>query len=87
MIAVVKANAYGHGSAKVAQTLQNLGVHYFGVSLIEEGIALRDNGITKNIIIMGGLYPQSLPYITPYRFIVTIDSPDTAIMVNEYFKK
>ncbi|MGB7453519.1 MAG: alanine racemase [Lysobacterales bacterium] len=52
-IAVIKANAYGHGMVKVAQHLQDL-VPAFGVALIEEAVQLRDAGIVKPILIMQG---------------------------------
>lgn len=52
ILAVVKANAYGHGVAHIAPFLQWLGVKMFGVALIEEGIALRQMGITGDIIVM-----------------------------------
>ena len=45
IIAVVKADAYGHGSVKVAQTLHDNGVRTFAVSSIEEALTLREGGI------------------------------------------
>ncbi len=55
-LAVVKANAYGHGMIPVAQKLQELGADYFAVAYVEEGVALRDNGIIKPILV---LHPQA----------------------------
>ncbi|MEG2259685.1 MAG: alanine racemase, partial [Oscillospiraceae bacterium] len=52
-MAVVKADAYGHGSAPIAQTLERCGADWFGVSNINEAIALRKAGITKKILILG----------------------------------
>jgi alanine racemase len=54
-MAVVKANAYGHGSVHIAQKLQELGTDYFAVAYVEEGVQLRDHGIIKPILI---LHPQ-----------------------------
>lgn len=54
-MAVVKANAYGHGSVAVAQKLQNLGTDYFAVAYVSEAVELRDAGITKPILV---LHPQ-----------------------------
>lgn len=51
--AVVKANAYGHGDKVVAKLLDACGADWFGVSNIEEGLALRDAGIAKPILIFG----------------------------------
>ncbi len=54
-IAVIKANAYGHGMVKVAQHLQDM-VPAFAVAFIEEAIQLRDAGISKPILVMQGLH-------------------------------
>lgn len=51
-MAVVKANAYGHGIVKVAQKLQDLGTDYFATAYTEEGVELRDNGIVTPILIL-----------------------------------
>jgi len=54
VFAVVKADAYGHGAIAVAQALAGSGAVYgFGVSLVEEGIELRDAGIELPILVMG----------------------------------
>lgn len=50
--AVVKANAYGHGMDIISEALKNK-VDYFAVSTIGEGVLLRQNGITNNILILG----------------------------------
>lgn len=51
IIAVVKADAYGHGSVKVAQTLHDNGVRTFAVSSIEEALTLREGGIKDKIVL------------------------------------
>jgi alanine racemase len=56
ILAVVKADAYGHGAAPVAATLERLGADGFGVAFAEEGIRLREGGITKPVLILGGVY-------------------------------
>jgi alanine racemase len=50
VLAVVKADAYGHGLIEVAQAAENAGADWLGTALLEEGIALRNKGITKPII-------------------------------------
>ena len=50
VLAVVKADAYGHGLIEVAKAAEKAGADWFGTALLEEGIALRINGITKPII-------------------------------------
>jgi alanine racemase len=56
IMAVVKANAYGHGSVECAKVLEKLKVDCFGVALPEEGFELRDNGISSPIICLGGFW-------------------------------
>ena len=57
VMAVVKANAYGHGAVECAKRLENEGADWFGVALPEEGIELRAAGITKPILCLAGLWP------------------------------
>lgn len=52
-LGVVKADAYGHGSVKIAYKLQTIGADYLAVSSIDEAIELRCNGITMPILILG----------------------------------
>ena len=54
-LSVVKAHAYGSDSVEIARKLQELGTDYFAVAYVEEGIRLRENGITKPILV---LHPQ-----------------------------
>lgn len=54
--AVVKADAYGHGVVPVAVRLQKEGADAFGVALAEEGLELRDAGITAGILVLNGVY-------------------------------
>ncbi|MDP8257297.1 MAG: alanine racemase [Candidatus Alcyoniella australis] len=56
MMAIVKANAYGHGAVPIASNLERLGADAFGVAFAEEGIELREGGITRPIVVLGGLY-------------------------------
>jgi alanine racemase len=52
MMAVIKGNAYGHGIIPVAAFLESIGISYFGVSLPEEAIKLREHGIRVPILIL-----------------------------------
>ena len=52
-MAVVKADAYGHGAAVVAPYLEKLGINYFAVSNIEEAEELRRAGVVGEILILG----------------------------------
>ncbi|MCP4412810.1 MAG: bifunctional UDP-N-acetylmuramoyl-tripeptide:D-alanyl-D-alanine ligase/alanine racemase, partial [Gammaproteobacteria bacterium] len=53
VMAVVKADAYGHGSIEIAKTLQEINVDYLGVAFPEEGIALRKAGVKTRILVFG----------------------------------
>ena len=56
ILAAVKANAYGHGAVECSRRLEQEGVDWFGVALPEEGIELRNAGIAKPILCMGGIW-------------------------------
>ncbi len=56
ILAVLKANAYGHGAVLIAKTLEDAGVDFLGVSLVEEGVELRQAGIGSDILVLGGAY-------------------------------
>jgi alanine racemase len=60
VMAVLKANAYGHGVDEVAPFLASF-ADYIGVALVEEGIHLRQLGISKPILVMGGSLPDQVP--------------------------
>lgn len=60
-LAVVKAFAYGSDTEKIALRLEHLGVDYFAVAYVREGVALRDAGITKPILV---LHPQPVNFDT-----------------------
>lgn len=55
-MAVVKADAYGHGAVRCARRLQEEGVDWFGAALPEEGLELRQNGIEKPILCFGSFW-------------------------------
>ena len=52
LMAIIKADAYGHGAVQVAETLEPLADAY-GVAILEEGVELRQAGISKPILILG----------------------------------
>lgn len=58
VMAVVKANAYGHGAVECARRLAQEGADWFGVALPEEGIELRNAGITKPILCLAGFWGE-----------------------------
>jgi alanine racemase len=58
MLAVVKADAYGHGLIPVARKLAAAGVDYFGVGSLEEGLLLRQAGISQPVLLLLGILPE-----------------------------
>ncbi|MGO9064313.1 MAG: alanine racemase [Myxococcaceae bacterium] len=56
LLAMVKANAYGHGSELIGRALDAEGVELLGVALVEEGVVLRQAGVTTEILVLGGAY-------------------------------
>ncbi len=56
VMAVVKADAYGHGAVRCAQRLEKEGADWFGVATVEEGVELREAGIRKPILCLGGFW-------------------------------
>ncbi len=55
-MAVVKADAYGHGAVRCAERLEKEGIDWLGVALPEEGLALRENKIKTPILCLGGFW-------------------------------
>jgi alanine racemase len=76
VMGIVKANAYGHGLVPVALHLQAQGIEQLGVAFLEEGVALRQAGITIPILVLGGIFgPQVAQFIT-HGLEITVSSLD-----------
>lgn len=73
IIAVVKANAYGHGLLETAHTVKDL-ADSFGVARISEAIALRENGISNPILLLEGFDLAELPIITRHAIDIVVQS-------------
>ena len=57
MMAVVKADSYGHGAVPCAQIAVDCGADYLGAGVVEEGIELRQSGLDTPILILGSIFP------------------------------
>lgn len=75
IIAVVKANAYGHGARRVAATLEAAGATMLAVADIEEGVDLRKSGVRAPILIFGALSVSDLDGVFDHDLTPTISSP------------
>jgi alanine racemase len=60
MMAVVKANAYGHGTVEVSEVLEGMGISYLGVATTDEAVRLRDHGIKTPVLILGSVLPEEV---------------------------
>lgn len=78
IMAVVKADAYGHGDVAVAQALAQEGVSLFAVACIDEAIALRRAGIAGEILILGYTPTTALPLCREYDITQSLVSEDYA---------
>lgn len=76
VMAVLKANAYGHGLVPVAQHMVSLGAPYLGVAFLEEGIMLREAGINTPILVMGGILGNQIPLFLQHNLTLTASSVD-----------
>jgi len=61
IMAMVKADAYGHGAGEVSRVLEEEGVRSLGVATVEEGVELREAGVSSQILVMGGLMGEGSP--------------------------
>lgn len=78
VICVTKANAYGHGAAKVALTLEAAGATTFAVADIEEGVTLRDAGVRGQILVFGALSVSDLDHLFTHHLTPTVSTPSAA---------
>ena len=72
VMAVVKANAYGHGLLEVSTCLNRAGIRDFAVATLEEGIRLRQGGVTGNILILGYTPASLAGYLREYGLAQTV---------------
>jgi alanine racemase len=78
VIAVVKANAYGHGAGQVARALEGAGADLLACADIEEGAALRSAGVRADILVFGALSVSDLDGLFDCRLTPTISTPGAA---------
>lgn len=74
LLAVVKADAYGHGAVAVAKTALAAGAHVLGVAMIEEALHLRDAGITAPILMLSEPQPSAMGAAAKGGLVLTIYS-------------
>lgn len=82
ILAVVKADAYGHGFMDISRELETLGVNAFGVAFLAEAIQLRKSGSDKPILLLGGVYPGQERKCIGYNLSTAVFSIEQAQALN-----
>ena len=78
IMAVIKADAYGHGAIPCAKAAVDTGVEYLGAGIIEEGVELRENNITEPILILGSIFPDEVADLVRHNFATILCTPHLA---------
>jgi len=76
IMAIVKADAYGHGLSEVARTLAGAGVDWFGVTSADEGVELRRQGFSQPILLLTGFWEGEQSALTDFDLVPAIYSED-----------
>jgi alanine racemase len=77
ILAVVKADAYGHGAVPISRKLEKIGVEYLGVAIAEEGVELRKGGVKAPILVLGGIYDGDIEKIFRFNLTPVVFHKDT----------
>ena len=81
IMAMVKANAYGHGLYEISSELLKQGVDYLGVAVLEEGVYLRERGITAPILVLGPINTDQIFEFITHDIEITSSSIDKSISI------
>ena len=87
IMAIIKANAYGHGLVEIARNLEQRQIDYLGVAFLEEGIELRQNGITLPILVLGGILGEQIPQFVNNNLTLTASSVEKFQQIEAYCKE
>jgi alanine racemase len=80
---ILKANAYGHGLVRIARLMQDIGAEIIGVAVLEEGILLRESGITMPILVLGGILGNQVPHFLKHELTITASSIDKVKQIDK----
>ena len=72
VMAAIKADAYGHGAVEVARSLESEGIYMFGVASVEEGVELREAGISARVLVLSPVLHGQIDAVLEYNLIPTI---------------
>jgi len=87
IMAVIKADAYGHGALPCAKAAIESGVGYLGAGVIEEGLELRENGIKDPILILGGIFLDEVADLVHHNLSTILYTPQLAEALSKEGKK
>lgn len=76
VMAILKANAYGHGLVATAKKLEQAGAPYLGVAYLEEGLRLRQEGVQAPVLVLGGIVGAQIPRFLAADLSLTASSVD-----------
>ncbi|MBQ3106629.1 MAG: alanine racemase [Eggerthellaceae bacterium] len=83
LMAVVKADAYGHGAVRCAKTALNSGAEYLGVATVQEGIELREAFVNAPVLVLAEPPLSAIPLLLAYKIMPSVYSPEFAIQYAE----
>lgn len=86
-LAVVKANAYGHGMEAVANCALDSGASYLGVAFAEEGVRLRESGILAPILLLGATNEAHMDDVIAYDLMPAVFTVETLRLLQEHAAK
>ena len=81
-MAVIKTDAYGHGAVMVAKALEKIGVDAFAVATVEEGVELREHGVTEPILILGHVFPDMMKAAIDHELTMAVFNEGNAVMLS-----
>ena len=87
IMAVVKADAYGHGATPCARKAVETGVDYLGVGVIEEGIELRESGLTAPILVLTSIFPNDAEDLVRHDLATILCTPTLAQALSKEARK
>lgn len=87
IMAVVKANAYGHGAVPVSRYLETIGIDLFGVSTVGEGVELREAGVRGTILVLGYCHTERFDDAQANDLVLTATCRDHALQLEAHGRR
>lgn len=84
LMGVIKADAYGHGAVEIGKHLESENIDYLAVAVLDEAMELREAGITKPLLLLSPIEPDTIPTAIENNIAITVFSQSIAEAVNYY---